>query len=72
LFIYSNTCIFPGFETALAFAYLLMIPIAYYTYRKADEDWYAVVVNGLLLLPPLAYSLVDIFFEGAYAGAGLG
>lgn len=72
LLIYSNTCIFPGFETALTVAYLLMIPLAYYTYRKADEDWYAVVVNGLLLLPPLAYYVADIFFEGAYAGAGFG
>lgn len=57
LSIYSNTCLFPGLETILAGSYLLMIPVAYYTYQRTDEDWYAVVVNGLLLLPPLAYCI---------------
>ncbi len=72
LFVYYNACLFPGHETVLASIYLLMIPIAYYTYKRSDENWYAAVVNGLLLLPPLAYCIANIFFEGAYAGTGLG
>ncbi|MEM9928472.1 MAG: hypothetical protein AAF840_01510 [Bacteroidota bacterium] len=41
-----------GFLTGTC--YLLMLPAAYYTYHKTSEDWFAVVVNGLLLLPYLA------------------
>lgn len=50
-----------------AFIYVLMVPVAYLTYRRHDENWYAVVVNGLLLLPPFAYWLMT--FLGADAGA---
>jgi hypothetical protein len=47
-----------------------MVPVAYKTYRMDSENWFAVVVNGLLLLPWLAYLLFDIW--GADAGAMLG
>jgi hypothetical protein len=73
LFLFGRSCIVPNFPSALAGAYLLMIPVAYFTYSKTDEAWYAVVVNGLLLLPPFLYFLwgvLDIW--GAGAGAGLG
>lgn len=62
LSIFSKTCLFPGLETVLAGSYLLMMPVAYYTYKRADENWYAVVVNGLLLVPPLAYCIADTCF----------
>jgi hypothetical protein len=55
---------------ALASAYLLMLPVAFFTYRKTDENWYAVVVNGLLLLPPFVFALV--YYLGGDAGAGGG
>ncbi|MEO0731282.1 MAG: hypothetical protein AAFZ52_00490, partial [Bacteroidota bacterium] len=45
--------------------YFAMLPVAFFTYQRADEDWYAVVVNGLLLTPPAVY-----FLLGAGAGAG--
>ena len=54
----------------LAAAYLAGIAVAWWTTDKRSENWYAVVVNGLLLLPPLAYLLW--LFLGADAGAGLG
>ncbi|MEL7159707.1 MAG: hypothetical protein AAFN92_03035 [Bacteroidota bacterium] len=43
--------------------YFALLPVASLTYGKRDEDWYAVVVNGFLLAPPLLY------FLGAAAGA---
>lgn len=55
----------------IAITYLFMLPIAYLTYRKHDENWYAVVVNGLLLLPPFAYWLLMILGGDAGAGGGL-
>ena len=70
LVLFSRTCLIPGFPTALAGTYILMAPVAYLTYSKTDENWYAVVVNGLLLLPPLVYFLWEIL--GADAGARLG
>ena len=36
-------------------AYALMVPVAYLSYRRTDEDWYAVAVNGLLFVPPFVY-----------------
>lgn len=53
----------------LAGAYLAGITIAWLTGEKRSENWYAVVVNGLLLLPPFVYLLWHIL--GADAGAGL-
>lgn len=52
----------------LSFTYLFMVPVAFMTYRKTNENWYAVVVNGLLLLPPFAYWLMMVL--GGDAGAG--
>lgn len=65
-----RTCVFPGIETFLFVGYLLMLPVAYLTYKKTAEDWFAVAVNGLLLLPPLACLLGALF--GADAGAVVG
>jgi|GEM_PF-1788159 len=56
-----------GIGAVMCLGYFLMVPVAFFTYRKSSEDWYAVVVNGLLLLPPLVYWLADIL--GADAGA---
>ena len=64
------SCIIPSYGTALFIAYLVMVPVAYKTYRMDSENWFAVVVNGLLLLPWLAYLLFDIW--GADAGAIVG
>ncbi len=44
-------------DLALGLAYLAMLPIARRTYAQVNEDWYAVVVNGLLLLPSGVYAL---------------
>jgi hypothetical protein len=41
----------------LAFAYLLAGAIGWWTHPGRDEDWYAILVNGILLLPPLALFL---------------
>lgn len=41
----------------LGISYFTILPIAYYTYRTQEEDWYATVVNGFLLLPPLFYGI---------------
>lgn len=71
LFQWHFTCLTPGFGEALSVAYLLMIPLAYFTYQKTSEDWFAVVVNGLLLLPTLVYWLADVLGAGAGAGGGL-
>ena len=54
----------------LAGIYLLGIPIAWLTTEKRSENWYAVVVNGMLLLPPFIYLLWNTL--GADAGARLG
>jgi len=72
LFQWHFTCLTPGFGEALSVAYLLMIPLAYFTYQKTSEDWFAVVVNGLLLLPPLVYWLADVLGADAGAVEGLG
>ena len=53
---YCNGSAWPGgthFGLAIAAGYLLCLPIAIVTYRKKQENWYAVLVNGMLLLPPL-------------------
>lgn len=55
---YTDGCTVPhALGTVPALAYLSMILIAVRTVGKTDEDWYAIVVNGLLLLPPIAYLL---------------
>ncbi|OAV44073.1 hypothetical protein [Lewinella sp. 4G2] len=46
----------------MASAYLIGIPVAFMTYSRTDEDWYAIVVNGLLLLPPIAAAVAAVFF----------
>lgn len=68
---YSRYAFSPDYIfTCLAISYLLMVPIAFMTYRKTSENWYAVVVNGLLLVPPFIYFLLAVL--GADAGASLG
>ena len=62
---YDNTI-----RWGLAAAYLAGLPVAWLTTEKRSENWYAVVVNGLLLLPPLVYLLWHVL--GAAAGARLG
>lgn len=37
----------------LCITYLAMIPLAWLSFQRKGEDWFAIVVNGLLLLPPL-------------------
>jgi len=66
-FFISWGSIFPAAQIGLSVTYALMVPVAYLTYGKTDEDWFAVVVNGLLLLPPFVYWLTDNL--GAAAGA---
>jgi hypothetical protein len=51
-------------------AYLAGIGIAWFTGQKRSENWYAVVVNGLLFIPPITYLLAALW--GADAGAILG
>jgi len=55
----------------IAITYMAMLPIAYLTYSRDDENWYAVVVNGMLLLPPFAYWLMTILGGDAGAMGGL-
>ncbi|MFT5999241.1 MAG: hypothetical protein ACI81P_001698 [Neolewinella sp.] len=55
----------------LSLTYLLMVPVAFLTYRKTDENWYAVVVNGLLLLPPFTYWLMLLLGGDAGASDGI-
>ncbi|WP_020569392.1 UbiA prenyltransferase family protein [Neolewinella persica] len=65
-------CIYPSnLGISLGLAYLALLPITYLTYRKQDENWYAIVVNGLLLVPPFAYWLMSILGAGAGAGFGI-
>jgi hypothetical protein len=65
---HANGCVFPSnLGISQALAYLVLLPIAYLTYQKQDENWYAVVVNGLLLVPPFAYWLMTIWGGGAGA-----
>jgi hypothetical protein len=57
----------------LALAYLTGIGATWLTWEKRSENWYAVVVNGLLLLPPFLYFLWGVLdLLGAGAGTGLG
>ncbi|MBC6996173.1 hypothetical protein QWY85_05090 [Neolewinella lacunae] len=44
-------------DLVLGLVYLAMLPVARLTYARVSEDWYAVVVNGLLLAPPVVYAL---------------
>jgi len=67
LFTTHNGCIYPGPETSLCVAYVLALAAAHFTYPKTDEDWFAVAVNGLLLLPPVLYFIAG--FLGGNAGA---
>jgi len=61
---YNNNC-----RWGLTATYIACIPIAWLTNKKRSENWYAVIVNGLLLLPPFVYLLWEIL--GADAGYGL-
>ena len=45
----------------LPIAYVAALPIAYRTLHREDEDWYAIAVDGILLLPPLAVLGYRIF-----------
>ena len=55
---FSRGCIVPdAVAVAVSISYLICIPIAYHTFSKKAEDWYAVAVNGLLLIPPLMVAL---------------
>jgi hypothetical protein len=51
----------------LATSYGITVLAAWLTHERRSEDWYAVVVNGLLLLPPTAYLVAHLL--GADAGA---
>jgi 4-hydroxybenzoate polyprenyltransferase len=55
------------YSTWLAGAYGITFILAWLTHERRSEDWYAVVVNGLLLLPPTAYLVAHLL--GADAGA---
>ncbi|MFK8165564.1 MAG: hypothetical protein AB8H12_24160 [Lewinella sp.] len=69
---HADGCIFPSnLGISQGLAYLALLPIAYLTYQKQDENWYAVVVNGLLLVPPFAYLLLTILGGDAGAMGGL-
>ena len=65
-FLHSPTYIVPDpLAITLAAIYLSTIPIAWITINKKEEDWYAVIVNGLLLLPPLAVVIYIAINGGA-------
>ncbi|TXF85216.1 hypothetical protein FUA23_20855 [Neolewinella aurantiaca] len=68
--VYSSYGYEDGTRAGLIGAYLAGIGVAWLTNEGRSENWYAVVVNGLLLAPPIAYLLLS--FWGADAGAGLG
>ena len=44
---------FLALHKGVAVAYLCCSLIAAFTFRRQDEDWFAIPVNGMLLLPPL-------------------
>lgn len=51
---FSRGCVVPdALGVALATSYLVCLPVAYQSFSKTAENWYAVAVNGLLFLPPL-------------------
>ena len=52
------------YAISIASTYLAGLPVARASYDNRNEDWYAIVVNGLLLLPPLTC------FAWFYFGAG--
>lgn len=41
----------------IAVSYLLVWPVGYLTLQRRSEDWFAVVVNGVLFAPAVAYGL---------------
>ena len=42
-----------GVTLPLALSYLVLYPIIQRSYRTTEEDWYAVGVNGVLMVPPV-------------------
>lgn len=58
------------YTIALTLAYLSVVAVAFLTNERRSENWYAVVVNGLLLVPPLLVWL--LLYLGGDAGAGGG
>ena len=56
---YARTGVVPDpLSIALSLTYLVCLPLGIRTIDKRDEDWYAIVVNGMLLLPPIATAIV--------------
>lgn len=52
---YGHNC-----RWGLTATYIACIPAAWLTSEKRSENWYAVIVNGLLLLPPFVYLIWEI------------
>ncbi|MTB52272.1 hypothetical protein [Lewinella sp. W8] len=48
---------------ARSLPYLLTLPVAWLTSPQRSEDWYAVWVNGLLLLPGLMFLLGGVWLD---------